>query len=116
MSMYNPRFPHRIVISRAQVDIYGTPVTDDNGDPLDEIVLNEKCGLRNITEADINSGIAQTDVKVCLELPTTIQIWKVEVTDKVSFTNTQTGDTIIGNVTKYRPNNLGIDLFFHVNG
>ena len=115
-SIYNQRYPHNVKISRSQTDSNGTPITDDNGDVLSEVVLESICGLRNINEIDINSGIAQTDVKLSLPLPTLVPVWKVKNTDKVEFYNSQTEEVIIGNVSKYRPNNLGIDLFFHING
>ena len=115
-SIYNQRYPHNVKVSRSQTDSNGTPITDDNGDVLSEVVLESICGLRNINEIDINSGIAQTDVKLSLPLPTLVPVWKVKNTDKVEFYNSQTEEVIIGNVSKYRPNNLGIDLFFHING
>ena len=115
-SIYNQRYPHNVKVSRSQTDSNGTPITDDNGDVLSEVVLESICGLRNINEIDVNSGIAQTDVKLSLPLPTLVPIWKVKNTDKVEFYNSQTDEIIIGNVSKYRPNNLGIDLFFHING
>lgn len=115
-SIYNQRYPHNVKVSRSQTDSNGTPITDDNGDVLSEVVLESICGLRNINEIDVNSGIAQTDVKLSLPLPTLIPVWKVKNTDKVEFYNSQTDEIIIGNVSKYRPNNLGIDLFFHING
>lgn len=115
-SIYNQRYPHNVKVSRSQTDSNGTPITDDNGDVLSEAVLESICGLRNINEIDVNSGIAQTDVKLSLPLPTLIPVWKVKNTDKVEFYNSQTDEIIIGNVSKYRPNNLGIDLFFHING
>ncbi|MBP7359523.1 MAG: hypothetical protein KA955_09340 [Prevotella sp.] len=115
-SSYNQRYPHNVKVSRSQSDSNGTPITDDNGDVLNEIVLESICGLRNINEIDVNSGIAQTDIKISLPLPTIIPVWKVKNTDKVEFANSQTDEVIIGNVSKYRPNNLGIDLFFHING
>lgn len=115
-SIYNQRYPHNVKVSRSQTDSNGTPITDDNGDVLSEVVLKGICGLRNINEIDVNSGIAQTDVKLSLPLPTSIPVLKVKNTDKVEFYNSQTNEIIIGNVSKYRPNNLGIDLFFHING
>lgn len=115
-SIYNQRYPHNVKVSRSQTDSNGTPITDDNGDVLSEVVLESICGLRNINEIDVNSGIAQTDVKLSLPLPTSIPVLKVKNTDKVEFYNSQTNEIIIGNVSKYRPNNLGIDLFFHING
>lgn len=115
-SIYNQRYPHNVKVSRSQTDSNGTPITDDNGDVLSEVVLESICGLRNINEIDVNSGIAQTDVKLSLPLPTLVPVWKVKNTDKVEFYNSQTDEIIIGNVSKYRPNNLGIDLFFHING
>ena len=116
-SSYNQRYPHNVKVSRSQSDSNGTPITDDNGDEvLNEIIPESICGLRNVNEIDVNSGIAQTDIKISLPLPTIIPVWKVKNTDKVEFYNSQTNEVITGNVSKYRPNNLGIDLFFHING
>lgn len=116
MSIDNPRYPHSVIITRQKTDSYGTPITDDNGDAVIETVLESVCGLRDLTTIDINSGIAQTDIKLSLPLPTIIPVWKVKTTDNVAFLNAQIGENIIGNVTKYRPNNFGINLYFHKNG
>ena len=77
-SIYNQRYPHNVKVSRSQTDSNGTPITDDNGDVLNEVVLESICGLRNINEIDVNSGIAQTDVKLSLPLPTLVPVWKVK--------------------------------------
>lgn len=112
----NPRYPCTVIITRDEVDNTGTPVTDDNGDPVNETVMDSVCGLRNISEDDVNSGIAQTDIKLSVPRPKIIPLWKVKVNDTVTFSNSYTDEIIIGKVTKYRPNNLGIDLYFHKNG
>lgn len=116
MSIDNPRFPHSVIVTREKTDSYGTPITDDNGDTIMETVLESVCGLRDLTSIDINSGIAQTDIKLSLPLPTIIPVWKVKPTDNVVFLNAQTGESITGNISKYRPNNIGINLYFHKNG
>ena len=116
MSIYNPRFPHSVIVKREKTDSNGTSITDLNGDTIMETVLESVCGLRDLTNIDINSGIAQTDIKLSLPLPTIIPVWKVKPTDNVVFSNAQTGDIISGNVTKYRVNNIGINIYFHKNG
>ena len=116
MIIDNPRYPHHVIITRSETDNNGTPITDDNGDPIFVTIVDSECGLRNITEADVNMGIAQTDFKISLPHPEIISIWKVKVTDSVKFTNEQTEEVIEGKVTKYRPNNIGIDVYFHKNG
>ena len=108
MIIDNPRYPHRVIITRSETDNNGTPITDDNGNPLFTTVVDSECGLRNITEADVNMGIAQSDIKISLPQPEVISVWKVKVTDSVRFTNSQTGEVTEGKVTKYRPNNIGM--------
>lgn len=36
--MYNPRFPHELRVWRARKNDYGEPMTDQNGDPIYDIV------------------------------------------------------------------------------
>ncbi len=39
--MYNPRFPHRLSVSRVRKDTKGQPIYDANGDPIyDKVPLN----------------------------------------------------------------------------
>lgn len=40
--MLNPRFPHRLRVWRYRKDENDLPVTDENGDPLKEVVMLEK--------------------------------------------------------------------------
>jgi len=110
----NPRYPHSILIAREQLDSNGTPIFDENGDPEKITIASSECGLRGLSEIDINSGIAQTDVKVSIPLPTTI--WNIKVTDDVVFTNGYTGEKMYGRVSKYDPRSLGINLYFKKNG
>ena len=36
--MFNPRFPHTLRVWRARKDRYGDPMTNENGDPIYDIV------------------------------------------------------------------------------
>lgn len=42
MALYNPRFPHTLVLLRPVVDSYGDPVYDEEGDPTYQAVSIER--------------------------------------------------------------------------
>ena len=107
----NPRYPHSILIAREQLDSNGTPIFDENGDPIKITIASSECGLRGLSEIDINSGIAQTDVKVSIPLPTTI--WNIKVTDDVVFTNGYTGEKMYGRHCSPEYKNICIQQIFH---
>ena len=113
-SVNNPRFPHKVIITRAEKDSSGVPITDDNGDDIYDTIIESECGLRTTSEADINSGIAQTDIKISLPIPFPMVI--VKINDVVDFVNGINGEEIKGKVTTPKQNNLGLDIFFHVDG
>ena len=46
----NPRYPHSILIVREQLDSNGTPIFDENGDPVKITIASSECGLRGLSE------------------------------------------------------------------
>lgn len=110
----NPRYPHDIIVRRIQSDESGVPITDDNGDIVYSTILTSTCGLRTMTDPDVNSGISQTDIKV--SIPTPLIDVLVKIKDLVVFKNNIDGEILNGEVSSYRVNNFGYNIFFHING
>lgn len=108
--MSNPRFPYRLIIETPLIDSNGSPIVDIDGNEQFQIVLNSPCGLRRMNESDMNSGIAQTDIKLSLEY-TNVHIEKGY---KATFYCGSV--TISGKVTLFLPSNLGCNIYMHENG
>lgn len=63
----NPRFPHHLRVLRAQFDEMGVPMTDDNGDPMYELVHESSFGYRTQTLNTSASGeVIVADHKIAL--------------------------------------------------
>lgn len=62
----NPRFPHSLRVLRARLDEYGVPVTDDEGNPVMDVVLKEvRFGTRDNSRNTTTSGeVVKADKKI----------------------------------------------------
>jgi len=131
----NPRFPHVCTIKKAQVDSSGTPVTDSDGNEVYETILETQCGLRTMSQSDINSGMLETDIKLALpidgivniknntigvsypiSLPIVFSSAMIALKDSISFDNSITGETLSGEISSFRVTNFGCNIYFHKNG
>ena len=105
-SLDNPRFPHKVQIYKEDIDI-------NTGDPIQRVVFESECGLRDMVRGvDINADVIDADYK--LALPRTPFIF--DKRDTLLFTNNYTGEIIKGLISDAKTFNLGTNIWFKWNG
>lgn len=131
--MFNPRFPHTLRVWRARKDKYGEPMTNDEGNPIYDIVSLKKAIYLNDAPVMLSNGKFDTELVDVIEFgyrtsqKNTTTAGDVEVADfKVAtplfVTPLESGDrvevtdydrTYWGVVIKKMSFNLGSNIWFN---
>lgn len=129
--MYNPRFPHTLVVKRQLFDEYGDPMTNDNGDALMEDVLlsvvdmfdndpvkDENGEFVTHLESSLNFGYRTNSrstseagdvIKADYKLATPMMVTPLKAGDKVVLTDyTRTFTCTVVKMTTY---NIGTNIW-----
>lgn len=102
----NPRFPHKVQIYKEDIDL-------DTGDPIQRVVFESECGLRDMVRGiDTEVDVLKADYK--LAIPKTSYL--IKRLDPVRFIHSSTGEVIEGKVEAYRAFNLGCNIWVQSNG
>lgn len=105
-SKLNPRFPHLLVVKRASVDADGVPITDSDGNIVEETVLESYFGYRTQTMNTSSSGdVIKADYKLALPR-TTVNIM---ANDKIYITDYTR--SFVATVLKFNTFNLGSNIW-----
>ena len=60
--MFNPRFPHTLRVWRFRKDDNGEPITDDEGNPIQEVVVLEKVVMIDYAPVVLSDGSFSTEL------------------------------------------------------
>lgn len=60
--MFNPRFPHTLRVWRFRKDDNGEPITDDEGNPIQEVVMLEKVVMIDYAPVVLSDGSFSTEL------------------------------------------------------
>jgi len=105
-SELNPRFPHSMVVKRVSVDADGVPVTDSEGNTIEETVLSSFFGYRTQAMNTSSAGdVIKADYK--LALPKTLA--DVRSNDKIYITDYTR--SFVATVLKFNTFNLGSNIW-----
>lgn len=103
----NPRFPHTLRVLRCAADSLGVPITDENGNPKEDVIYESSFGYRSQTLGTTTSGsVVKADYKIAMP-KTTADIRTGDILEVTDYTRSYRGV-----VVKYITFNLGTNIWF----
>lgn len=90
----NPRFPHTLRVLRARVDGYGVPVTDSEGNPLMDVMLETRFGYRgNSLNTSTSGEVIKADEKIACPR-TEVEILTGDTLELTDYTRSYRGTVV----------------------